>query len=279
MDGRKGMEMTLDVLCQMLEMPDEVSRAVIEYRERHDSIWDGELRELLGRRECWKQLISRMKERIGEDRFGLGILTEMLDYACGVYGEYQKAGIGDGVFVDTMKFCTRFVGEHKKAYGCYGFNQAWWFPRQLAMQEFRIGELEYEFVDDTGRRIDVHIPSDADMEPEQVQKSFGAFRAFMQTYYPSWQGAPWYCDSWMLSPVLEQLLPETSKILRFQKLFEVESVNYEIMEVLDWVYPGERKAGMDYSVLSERTSLQRNMKRFLMDGGKVGWAKGRLRES
>ena len=278
MKGRNGMKLTLDNLCKMLEMPEEVSLIVKEYRERHDSIWDGELRELLSKRDCWKALIDRMKERIGEDGFGFGILTEMLDYACEVYGEYKKAGIGDDVFVDTMKFCTRFVGEHKQAFGSYGFNQAWWFPRQLAMQEFRIGELEYEFVDATERRIDVHIPSDADLEPEQVQKSFEAFRTFMQTYYPSWQEVPWYCDSWMLSPVLEQLLPETSKILMFQKLFEVESVNYEVMEVLDWVYPGERKADMDYSVLSERTSLQRNMKRFLLDGGKVGWAKGRLRE-
>jgi hypothetical protein len=43
------------------------------------------------------------------------------------------------------------------------------------------------------------------------------------------------------------------------------------MAVLDWVYPG---ANPHIPSLPERTSLQRKMKKFLLDGGKVGWAKG-----
>ena len=268
--------MTLENLCRMLELPDEVSGALLEYRVQHESIWDEELRKQVKERECWKQLIGQMEKRIGEDTCGFGILTEMLDYVCQVYEEYQKAGIKESVFAETMKFCTRFVVEHKRSHGYYAFTQAWWFPRQLSMQEFRIGELEYEFVDGKERRIDVHIPSDANMEPKHIQESFAQYRTFLEDYYPAWLEVEWYCDSWMLSPVLKQLLPEDSRILKFQNLFTVESVNYEVMEVLDWVYPGERKEPMDFSVLSEKTSLQRNMKKFLMEGGKVGWAKGKL---
>lgn len=94
-------------------------------------------------------------------------------------------GIGDDIFTATMRFCTRFMEEHKKIYGDYAFEWAWWFPRQLAL-----------------------------------------------------------------------------------------SVDYESMAVLDWVYPGEKK---DFAALSDHTTLQKNKKRFLLNGGKVGWAEGKLR--
>ena len=68
--------------------------------------------------------------------------------------------------------------------------------------------------------------------------------------------------------------PKDSNILKFRQLFEIISVDFESMAVLDWVYPGEKK---DFAALSDHTTLQRNMKRFLLNGGKVGWAEGKLR--
>jgi hypothetical protein len=72
---------------------------------------------------------------------------------------------------------------------------------------------------------------------------------------------------------LQQLLPEDSNIIRFQNLFRLESVDYESMAVLDWVYPGAKPV---IASLPEQTSLQRKMKHFLLEGGKVGWGKGIL---
>jgi hypothetical protein len=46
------------------------------------------------------------------------------------------------------------------------------------------------------------------------------------------------------------------------------------MAVLDWVYPGAKP---HIPSLPEGTSLQRKMKKFFLDGGKVGWAKGILK--
>ena len=180
-------------------------------------------------------------------------------------------GIPDSVFISTMKFCTRFIKEHKRIYGYYSFTWAWWFPRQLFMKEFRIGELEYEFVDSDKKKINIHIPADAHMEPGQIKKSMTEYQSFLQKYYPEWEDTEWYCESWLLSPMLSKLLPKDSNILLFQELFELENVDYENMAVLDWVFPGEKG---ELTSLSENTSLQRNMKRFLLDGNKVGWAKG-----
>lgn len=279
--------MTLQNLCKILELPGEVIKEIEKYKKQHKKVIDERLHEQLKKPECWEQSITEIKNRIGEDPLGVCILAELLDYACHTYEEYNRVGIPDSVFVATMKFCTRFINEHKRVHGDYAFTWAWWFPRQLSMKEFRIGELEYEFADDDTKTINsttvnsgivypksiinIHIPSDANMNPEYIRESMEGYRAFLQGYYPEWEDAHWYCESWLLSPALRQLLPEASNIMMFQSLFDVENVDYESMAVLDWVFPGEKG---ELSDLSENTSLQRNMKRFLLDGNKVGWAKG-----
>ena len=83
-----------------------------------------------------------------DDPDGIKILWEQLNIVSGyTYGEYCKRGIPEEVFAATMKFCTRFLREHYKTFGFYKYVCAWWFPRQMSLNEFRIGALEYEFID------------------------------------------------------------------------------------------------------------------------------------
>jgi hypothetical protein len=257
----------------MLEFPSEVSEAVLMYKTTHESVLDSVLAESGG--ELEGQTIERLQEKIGEDSHGFFILAELLEYACRTYQAYREKGIPEAVFVQTMKFCTRFINEHKRLYGEYAFVWAWWFPRQLRMQEFRVGEFEFEFVHGDEKMIFIHIPGDADMREQRILASFQAYRSFLEKYYPDWLEADWYCESWLLSPALEKLLPENSNILTFQRFFHVEAVDKESMAVLDWVYPGEKAELED---LPENTILQKNMKTFLLNGGKVGWAKGRIKK-
>ena len=265
--------MTIPYLCELLKLPPAVEDTVIKYSDSRISVMDEELRNELLNRESWEQAVEELKQRIGDDPYGFYMLAEMLSAACHTYEAYQRMGIEEDIFIATMRFCTRFIEEHKKKCGEYAFEWAWWFVRQLAMQEFRLGELEYEFVNGDERRIYIHIPSGARMAPEYIQESFAAYKCFLEKYYPEWKDVKRYCNSWMMSPTLGQLLTEGSNVLAFQRLFEIVSVDYESMAVLDWVYPGEKA---DFSALSENTSLQRNMKKYLLGGGKVGWAEGRL---
>lgn len=267
--------MTLDKLCEIINLPQEVTKEVLAYVDERKSVLDDELQKRIVNRDSWDDAVKELQERIGEDTYGFGILAEMLDFACRTYDKYIELGIDESVFIRTMEFCTRFVNDHKRVRGYYAFTWAWWFVRQLAMQEFRIGELEFEFVEAEERFISIHIPGDVDFCPEKVQKTFEEYRSFLKKYFPEWVGAEWKCESWMLSPALEQLLDENSNVLQFNHLFEVESVDYDSMAVLDWVYPGESQE--DLQSLSENTSLQKKMKQFLLDGGKVGWAKGRVK--
>ena len=78
----------------------------------------------------------------------------------------------------------------------------------------------------------------------------------------------------MLSPALKDVLTPNSNILQFQGLFDITETNYESMAILDWVFPGYNKVSEE---LPENTSLQANIKKYLLDGNKPGWTKGVLK--
>lgn len=268
-----GIKMTFEQLCELLQLPSEVTESLKNDNNVEKIISDETIRNELNRRDSWDSAICEIRKRIGDDPSGFHILNVLLHCACDTWKHYQEKSIHISVFADTMKFCTRFLYEHKKTYGTYAFTWAWWFPRQLAMQEFRIGELEYELIPSDSKRIYIHIPSDACMEPSAIQASFHSFREFLNKYFPDWSGTDWYCESWMLSPALSELLPEHSNLIHFQNMFDLVSVDYESMAVLDWVFPGETP---ELDKLPENTTLQRNLKKFLLSGKKFGWAEGKL---
>lgn len=116
-----------------------------------------------------------------------------------------------------MEFCSQFIKRQKKYFGHYAFTWDWWFTRQIAMQEFRIEELEFELIDRPDREISIHIPSDADLRPFRLQSTLNAFKAFLIAYYPDWSEVDWYCESWLPSPLLNELLEANSNILYFKQ--------------------------------------------------------------
>ena len=185
-------------------------------------------------------------------------------------------GIPEDIYRDTIAFATRYLNDAKKAYGRYRFMAGWWFQRHLAMELFRLGSLEFElFPHEEGKRIYIHSPTDASLAPEAIDDSVARLRAFTAAFYPEWADAPVYCDSWLMTPVLKDLLPENSRILAFQRRFRLLSVNADNMGAVEWVYPGHQGP---YENLPEHTLLQKKMKPFLLAGGKPGWAEGIMKD-
>lgn len=267
--------MQSEQLYKLLELPDEVVNKLKEYEESKTEILNGHIKAKLLDRKSWDDGITMLKAFVGDDPDGMKILWEVLNLALGSYEEYKKRKIPTQIYVDTMKFCTRFVKDHRRLLGSYKFVWAHWFPRQLALQEFRIGCLEYEFVEADEKTISVHIPSDADLRQEGVWKSLNDFYDFRKRFFPEWENVKIYCNSWLLSPALKELLDNTSNIINFQKLFTIETTNYDSLSVLQWVFPGHNEISEN---LQEGTSLQRKMKDYLLQGKKIGSAKGRLND-
>ena len=141
---------------------------------------------------------------------------------------------------------------------------------------FRLGELQFEMrtmpsgrgdsgIDDGAPIIAVHIPRGAKIDDASRLQSYREGLAFIKKYFPEFKPKAVYCCSWMLNPLLREILPETSKILAFQSDFRVfPSPSSSGTEVFGFVFPGEYP---DYQSLPETTSLQRAVKQIYLDGG------------
>lgn len=75
-------------------------------------------------------------------------------------------------------------------------------------------------------------------KPAVKSQSIRDFYVFRKEYFEDWDNVPLSCDSWLLSPALEELLDNDSNILNFQKLFKLESVDYDNVWYMGWVFPG-----------------------------------------
>lgn len=232
--------------------------------------------------DCLLRLISteyasaerELKTLLGADERGFGMLRAMLTAALKTRERYRDKAIPDGVYLKTMQCFSRFVKEHRESYGYYGFDRSFWTGRQLSMQLFRLGELEYEKSVFRGAdAISVHIPSDADLSPAAIDASLRQARDFFAKYFPAYACATYYCCSWLLSPALKKLLPAQSKILLFQRRFNILSTDEAPESYKQWVFKNKNLAPEDFP---ENTSLQKSMKRYVLQGGKIGEALGTL---
>lgn len=263
-------------LCEKLDMPQEITEQVLEFDSQFDYGAINHLMKKLFAEEDWEEGRTEIKRALGEDAKGIRILACMLKCALQTYDNYGKLGISEQIYIDTMKCFTRFVEEHKVSYGSYGFDRDFWTVRQIAGKLFRVGELEYELRNVNGQRfISVHIPSDARVKKQLLAKSYDDARQLLERVFPEYRKAEMKCESWLLAPALQKLLPEHSNILEFQRAFEIEKVDEEAKDVLEWVF---KNPNLALAELPEDTSLQRKMKQYLLQGGKVGVAFGRLIE-
>ena len=264
---------------RLIQIPDPVRVQYEKWDAAGASRMDPDLESRLLRRDQWDDAWKELTDRLGpSDADHVRALWEELSIALRQVPRWKQAGIPREVFRDTMMFASRYLKDGLAAYGHYCFTAGWWFPRQLAMELFRLGSLEFELLDGAeGRRVSLHIPTDASLDSEAVDDSLQRFRAFAARFFPGWTDAPMYCDSWLISPAIRPLLAEGSRIRAFQDRFEVLSADSESMGAVGWVFPGHSKDPETFGDLPEGSSLQKKMKAFLLGGGKPGWAEGRMK--
>lgn len=266
--------MKISELCNLIDVPKAVQEKVINYEKEIDfkSI-ENEMVQM-NDPATWENALEGLKKYMEPDDDGLKMLTCQLYAACNTYEKYKDLGILDEVYVETMKFFSRFLYSHNEIYGEYKYVWGWWAVRQISMQEFRISDLEYEMTIQEGKKlISIHIPSDANMTSINLRKSYLDARDFFAKYYPEFANVDMICGSWLLAPALKKILPDSSKIIQFQNSFELTSQEDDSPGFLDWVY-GRRD--IPFENLPEETSLQRKLKFYLLNGGKVEWANGTL---
>ena len=218
---------------------------------------------------------EKLNEFFKDEKDNTAILTCYLLTCLKVYEEYKKEGISEDIFIDTMKCFTRFIDECKEKTGRYDFDRPWWTHKQVSQVIYRIGELEYEFLEKE-KLISIHIPSDAVLSKENLKESFSKLFNFVKQHKVEYTKSKVICDTWLLSLTLKELLPEQSKIRNFMDCFDIVCFNENNDSCFEWVF--KCKHHKDFEQLPENTSLQKKVKQLMIQGKHIGSATGYLKE-
>ncbi len=267
--------MELKELCKGIQLPEEACGRVFEEYERVNlAEMDRQLNSLMESKTAEKAY-HHLVNCLGKDSDNMKMLMCQLVCACRDYDRYKELGISDEIYFDTMRCFTRFLGERRMRTREILFDRGWWTYRQVSMVLFRIGELEYELTNFEGKdAISIHIPSDAAFVPENVEVSLRLAADFIQRVYPEYAQAEYFCESWLLSPRLAELVKETSNIRKFQKLFIIKKDMPEDTEYMEWMFGKE--PGTSLEELPENTSLQIKTKELMKKGRNIGAGVGIL---
>ena len=98
------------------------------------------------------------------------------------------------------------------------------------------------------------------LDIKDVKDSIENSRKLIKKYY-NIENPKYICESWLLSKEISEMLDENSNIRKFQELFDIQSSENGIDDVLNFVF--NLKKCDNYNELSEVTRLQKNIKEFL----------------
>lgn len=260
--------MQLEELMRRIQLPEE-ARITVRKQEIPDEEY-----------HMWKEWFSRdirdflrkWKEKPGRFEWALRFYLLL---SCETYERYQKDGIPDEVYNQTFYDITIWCEECFRKYGIYGLEEVWWLAQSVNMKLFRLGRLQFEPMvlkeDMIGQNatipagtevLNVHIPAKEPLDMEACRRSFQWAEHFFGP-----DPRIYVCDSWLLSPHLKEILPEESNIIRFQKMFDITKVYYTYPQAEQRVFQDILD---DKNRYPERTILQKNLKKYLLEGNDPG---------
>lgn len=125
---------------------------------------------------------------------------------------------------------------------------------------YRLEEWEVKLVPGE-EAVAVHIPEGADLSPHSIDASLHAAKSH-------YENPILICESWMLDPHLELILPQTSRLVNFMQRFYKIPVMAERPQIL------ERVMGFDFTMdkllqFPCTTSLQSALKKYLSEGNEM----------
>jgi hypothetical protein len=131
-------------------------------------------------------------------------------------------------------------------------------------QEVRLGTSEWVEVMARGRpALNIHIPGGAPLAHEACGESFRRALEFFPRHFPERPFEVFCCGSWVLNAQIEEWLPASSNIVRFQREFYLFPISLDSDYLLKNVF-GE--VPEDLSQAPRRTGFQRALLDYLVSG-------------
>lgn len=117
--------------------------------------------------------------------------------------------------------------------------------------------------------IDLHIPSGKSLKPELVDESFEEIRKFLAECFPEKEYKGFIITSWVLSPIVHDLLGQKGNIVDFGNRFIKVTKKDKATSVFSFVFLQKDVNNVDLEALPENTSLERALKKHYLEGKKV----------
>lgn len=145
-----------------------------------------------------------------------------------------------------------------KHYDGIRISQMLWGTYFINGRLIECGRLQFEPT--SNDKVKIHIPAGNKLDIKDVKDSIENSRKLIKKYY-NIENPKYICESWLLSKGISEMLDENSNIRKFQELFDIQSSENGIDDVLNFVF--NLKKCDNYNELSEVTRLQKNIKEFL----------------
>lgn len=119
-----------------------------------------------------------------------------------------------------------------------------------------------------GTTLSVHIPNGGSITPALVADSYTRAKEIFTRCYPEYKFTCFLLNCWMLSPVLNEILPPTSNILSFASGYTVFPIKNDAKDAFLYVFQisGTPIPDIDITSLPETNSLQRGIKAKALEG-------------
>lgn len=255
-------KLTFHNFLKTINIEENVCRYCIDYI---DTISENFINNVFLRTSFEEAPYDEIEKEIN-DTNGLKLLSIQLFKCYLLHDKYIELEINDKIYFDTMKCFSRFMQETFLYTKKLSFDRYFWTWRQAKMLLFRIGELEYEIIENN-KVISIHIPSDVDLNDIKVEDSINEARNFFATKFSYTKDYDFIIYSWIVNDSLLDLLPRSSNILKFKERFSSIKFNPHDESFLQRVFKTSNKK---ISELKEETTLQKNIKNYLLKGNEFG---------
>jgi len=208
---------------------------------------------------------------------------------CRTYDIYRERAISDEVFFATVyREIETMAGLCRHELGVCGIMQnkyRRWMRYSLDGRLFALDALNFEICHDSefegevdgerlergGTYISVHIPRKQKLTEEGCEAAYERAREFFKKHFGI-RKVIFLCHSWMLHPWLEEVLPESSGIVKFSSKYKKIEVSENLAEVKFWIFPDDENTPTE--ALPQDTSLRRAFVENVRRGESMGVACG-----
>ena len=198
---------------------------------------------------------------------------------------YLENGLSESMWRQSMLDLKCKMMVCKSVKNIWGMFVAWWYDGFFRMERFGLGRMEFELFDfpldyyekdgkvlrKGDKVINCHIAKTGEpLAPEMIEDAYQQAAEFFKEEFKG-KPIPFFCESWLIYSKMDDLLPAKSNIRSFKERFDVihdhlyEKGDYsEMWRLYDMDFTG------NLDDFPGDSSLRRNYKQFLKDGGQVG---------